>query len=58
LDAEAATSTMAMLQRLNKEFKKTLIMVTHDPKTAAYAGQTVHLEKGQLVEHEANVGGA
>jgi putative ABC transport system ATP-binding protein len=50
LDAEAAAATMQMLKRLNTEFKKTLIMVTHDPKTANAAGKTLHLEKGQLVE--------
>jgi putative ABC transport system ATP-binding protein len=49
LDAEAAAATMAMLKRLNVEFKKTMLMVTHDPKTAAVAQQTLHLEKGQLV---------
>ena len=50
LDASAALATMAMLKRLNLEFKKTLIMVTHDPKTAGVAGLTLHLEKGKLVE--------
>jgi len=50
LDASAAQSTMALLRRLNTEFNKTMIMVTHDPKTAAFARQTLHLEKGQLIE--------
>ncbi|MEI6233826.1 MAG: ABC transporter ATP-binding protein [Planctomycetota bacterium] len=50
LDATAAAATMAMLKRLNVEFKKTMIMVTHDPKTAAVAQKTLHLEKGQLIE--------
>jgi putative ABC transport system ATP-binding protein len=50
LDATAAASVMAMLKRLHEELGKTLIMVTHDPKTAAYADQTLHLEKGRLVE--------
>jgi putative ABC transport system ATP-binding protein len=50
LDAEAAMATMALLKRLNTEFKKTMLMVTHDPKTAAVAQQTLHLEKGQLVD--------
>ncbi len=54
LDAEAAAAaTMAMLKRLNVEFKKTMIMVTHDPKTAAVAQKTLHLEKGQLIENMA-----
>ncbi len=50
LDATAAASVMAMLKRLHEELGKTLIMVTHDPHTAAYAEQTLHLEKGRLVE--------
>ena len=54
LDAEAAATTMAMLKRLNVEFKKTMLMVTHDPKTAAAAQRTLHLEKGQLVGEPVN----
>src|SRR5215211_8864420 len=50
LDAVAAASVMNLLKRLHEELGKTLIMVTHDPKTAAYADQTLHLEKGRLVE--------
>ena len=50
LDAASAASVMALLRRLNGELGKTLVMVTHDPKTAAYAKQTWHLEKGRLVE--------
>ena len=49
LDAAAAASVMRLLQRLHRELGKTLIMVTHDPKTAAYADRTLHLEKGKLV---------
>jgi putative ABC transport system ATP-binding protein len=41
---------MALLKRLHEELGKTLILVTHDPKTAAHADQTLHLEKGKLVE--------
>ena len=54
LDATAAAATMAMLKRLNREFNKTMIMVTHDPKTAASAQLTLHLEKGKLVENNSN----
>ena len=50
LDATAAASVMAMLKRLHEELGKTLIMVTHDPKTAGFSDQTLHLEKGRLVE--------
>jgi len=50
LDAESAASIMQLLVRLNRELGKTLLMVTHDPKTAAYAHTTLHLEKGRLIE--------
>ena len=50
LDAVAARAVMELLVRLNRDFKKTLLMVTHDPKTAAFASATLHLEKGRLVE--------
>ena len=52
LDKSAALAIMELLKRLNKELNKTLIMVTHDPKTADYADLTLHLEKGQLIESE------
>jgi putative ABC transport system ATP-binding protein len=50
LDANAASQIMALLKRLHEELGKTLIMVTHDPKTAAVADRTLHLEKGRLVD--------
>ena len=50
LDAGSARSIMALLTRLNEELGKTLVMVTHDAHCAEYAGKTLHLEKGQLVE--------
>jgi putative ABC transport system ATP-binding protein len=50
LDAIAAKSVMDLLTRLHQELGKTLIMVTHDPKTAAFADETLHLEKGRLAE--------
>jgi putative ABC transport system ATP-binding protein len=50
LDKQAAFAIMELLQRLNRELKKTLIMVTHDPKTALYSDLILHLEKGQLME--------
>jgi putative ABC transport system ATP-binding protein len=53
LDKQSATNVMELLQRLNRELERTLVMVTHDPKTAEYAHKTLHLEKGRLVEaHE------
>src|SRR2546430_13194931 len=50
LDAKNAQETLDLLQRLNEEFQKTIVMVTHDPKAANHAKQTLHLEKGLLVE--------
>jgi putative ABC transport system ATP-binding protein len=48
LDREAALSIMELLKQLNQDLKKTLIMVTHDPKTAEYADLVLHLDKGKL----------
>jgi putative ABC transport system ATP-binding protein len=50
LDAHAAADVMTLLQTLNREAGKTVIVVTHDPKAAAYAKRTVHLEKGELLK--------
>lgn len=48
LDKQSATEIMALLDRLNKEFKKTIVMVTHDPRAAEKAHKVMHLEKGEL----------
>jgi putative ABC transport system ATP-binding protein len=50
LDAKNAQETLDLLQRLNADFDKTIVMVTHDPKAAQHAKRTLHLEKGLLVE--------
>jgi len=50
LDKSSAHAIMDLLCQLNQDLGKTLIMVTHDPATAEYAHQTLHLDKGQLVE--------
>jgi len=50
LDAKNAEETLDLLQRLNADFQKTIVMVTHDPKAAQHAKHTLHLEKGLLVE--------
>jgi putative ABC transport system ATP-binding protein len=50
LDAKNAQETLDLLQQLNQEFEKTIVMVTHDPKAAQHAKRTLHLEKGLLVE--------
>ncbi|HKS24050.1 MAG TPA: ABC transporter ATP-binding protein [Thermoanaerobaculia bacterium] len=49
LDAKNAQETLDLLQQLNREFEKTIVMVTHDPKAAQHAKRTLHLEKGLLV---------
>jgi putative ABC transport system ATP-binding protein len=50
LDARSGEEILNILSTLNKELKKTIIMVTHDPHAAAYATHERHLEKGLLVE--------
>ncbi|MEA2339315.1 MAG: putative transport system ATP-binding protein [Thermoanaerobaculia bacterium] len=50
LDAKNAEETLDLLRRLNADFQKTIVMVTHDPKAAQSAKRTLHLEKGLLVE--------
>lgn len=50
LDKPSAHAVMELLQSLNQELGKTIIMVTHDPKTTEYATRTLHLDKGQLVK--------
>jgi putative ABC transport system ATP-binding protein len=48
LDRVSGEDVLKMLQQLNTEQGKTILMVTHDPKAASYAGAMVHLDKGQL----------
>jgi putative ABC transport system ATP-binding protein len=50
LDAKSAGEVLTLLQRLNQEYKKTIVMVTHDPHAAERASHLLHLEKGTLVE--------
>jgi putative ABC transport system ATP-binding protein len=49
LDAASANEVLALLSILNKQFGKTILMVTHDPHAASFAGRTLHLEKGELL---------
>jgi len=53
LDAKSAGEVLTLLQRLNQEYKKTIVMVTHDPHAAERASHVLHLEKGTLVEQSA-----
>ncbi|HEX7086958.1 MAG TPA: ABC transporter ATP-binding protein [Vicinamibacterales bacterium] len=48
LDAKSADEILNLLQTLNSEFRKTIVMVTHDPRAAARAHVERHLEKGVL----------
>src|ERR1044071_1836438 len=52
LDAKSASEVLTLLQRLNGEYKKTIVMVTHDPHAAERAKRVLHLEKGTLVESQ------
>jgi putative ABC transport system ATP-binding protein len=48
LDAKSAEEILDLIKRLNEEFHKTIIMVTHDPRAARHAHAVLHLEKGLL----------
>jgi putative ABC transport system ATP-binding protein len=48
LDKKSADDILDLLVRLNKDFKKTIVMVTHDPHAAEHAHITRHLDKGEL----------
>jgi putative ABC transport system ATP-binding protein len=54
LDARTSEEILGLLNLLNDEFGKTILMVTHDPKAAAHGKRTLHLEKGQLERNELN----
>jgi putative ABC transport system ATP-binding protein len=50
LDAKSSQEVLGLLQRLNDEFRKTIIIVTHDAHAAERAKKVLHLEKGEFVE--------
>ena len=50
LDRQSAADVLTLLQQLNRDHGKTIVMVTHDPKAAEYASHILHLDKGTLVE--------
>ena len=52
LDRQTADEILSMLQLLNREYGKTIVMVTHDPEAAKYAERTLHLDKGEFVEKD------
>lgn len=49
LDAASAQEVLVLLSRLNKEFGKTIVLVTHDPHAASFASKVRHLEKGEML---------
>jgi putative ABC transport system ATP-binding protein len=53
LDRKSGDEVLDLLQALNRDHGKTIVMVTHDPHAAARAKRTLHLEKGVLVSQEA-----
>ncbi|HXQ82123.1 MAG TPA: ABC transporter ATP-binding protein [Opitutaceae bacterium] len=52
LDRRAGDEILSLLQALNREHGKTIIMVTHDPHASARASRTVYLNKGQLTREQ------
>jgi len=50
LDRENAEEILALLQTLNREHGKTIVMVTHDPLAANHATRQIHMDKGRLVD--------
>ena len=52
LDRATADEILSILQLLNKDLGKTIVMVTHDPAAARYAQRTLHLDKGRFIEQE------
>jgi putative ABC transport system ATP-binding protein len=58
LDATSATEILTILSKLNKDYGKTVIMVTHDPHAAQFASKIHQLEKGELVAPVAQSSGA
>ena len=52
LDRHTADEILGLLQMLNRQHSKTVIMVTHDPKAASFAARRLQVDKGQLVGEE------
>jgi putative ABC transport system ATP-binding protein len=48
LDSQSAHDVLSILQSLSRTMGKTVILVTHDPRAAAFGSRTIHLEKGEL----------
>jgi putative ABC transport system ATP-binding protein len=50
LDRKSADDVLHLLQVLNREHGKSIVVVTHDPKAAEFAGRLLHMDKGALLE--------
>lgn len=50
LDRHAANEILLLLQRLNEQYQKTIVLVTHDPEAARYASRVLRVDKGRLIE--------
>jgi putative ABC transport system ATP-binding protein len=57
LDAESAEGIMVLLERLNGELGKTVVLVTHDSKAAGHAGRCLRIDKGRLADDARKVAG-
>jgi putative ABC transport system ATP-binding protein len=55
LDRESSEAVLELLKLLNRDQGKTIVMVTHDPRAAAYATRRLHVDKGELVDSPAEV---
>src|SRR3954465_2388953 len=55
LDAKSSEEVLELLRRLNTEFRKTIMIVTHDARAASHARRVLHLEKGVLLEKQGGV---
>jgi putative ABC transport system ATP-binding protein len=49
LDSENSEIVLKMLQKLNREFQQTIVMITHNPEAAAVANRTIEMRDGQIV---------
>jgi putative ABC transport system ATP-binding protein len=50
LDRKSADEVLGLLQELNRAYGKSIVMVTHDPKAAEFAGRQLHMDKGSLLD--------
>jgi putative ABC transport system ATP-binding protein len=54
LDKKSSQEVLTLLQMLNREFNKTIVMVTHDPNAATFASHTYYLDKGSFINEQSN----